>query len=169
MNAWIVLDPKGRMLRIHQDGLDLRLQVGAEEVELTREARLDLARFLLSGVSTLEPVVEELAKRDHLFEPLPEPAEAEAPKPAHVSDGHAFYGRPADPINIEESVKLPPLKPKGMGRTVVLDDDHAEEKPAPKQAKPAEPAPADAEAATEAHLVARAHPAKPVKAGPSGP
>lgn len=173
MNAFILLDSSGRMLRLHQDGIDVRLEIGGQEVLLVRKDRIDLARFLLSGVSTLEPVIEELAQRDHLFEPLPEPAPVEAPKPAHVSDGHAFFGRPADPINIEESVKLPPLKPKGMGRTIVLDEDGHAEAPKPTASKPTaaaappQPNPSEPSQLAEPEKVHEA-PIR-VKEGPSGP
>lgn len=164
MNAWIVVDGQGRTLRAHQDGLDIRLEFGDEEVLLSRDDRLDLARFLLSGVTSVDKVVEALADKAHLFEPLPEPAPAPAPKPAHVSDGHAFYGRPADPVNIEQEVKLPPLKAKTVGRTVVLD--HAEPLPAAARPKPdaKDPAPQGQDRAAEAML-----PPLKVKEGPSGP
>ncbi len=160
MNAWTLVDAAGRTLRVHQDGVDLRLQLGAEDAVLSHEDRIELARFLLSGVTLLEPVVEKLAEHTHLFEPLPEPIPDAAPKPAHISDGHAFYGRPADPINIEVEPAFPPLKPKSIGRTVVLDPEGQPALSAPQPGPPA--------ARSDPHS-AEAAPTIQVKAGPSGP
>ncbi len=124
MNAWILVDKDGRMLRVHQDGIEIRLQVGGEEVLLGHSDRIDLARFLMSGVSDLEPVIEEMAKRDHLFEPLPVAEPMTVPKPAHVTDGHMMVGAPAKVVVAEshDLVLAPAAKERKRGRTVVVED-----------------------------------------------
>ncbi len=105
MNAFNLVSDDGRVLRLEQRGLDLVLLLDGTNLPLGRRDRLDLARFLLSGVTTLEDVVERLSEHDHLFEPLPEP-HLDAPNdsaPAEVTDEHRFSAAPTHRLVIRDT------------------------------------------------------------------
>lgn len=92
MTAFTLVLDDGRVLRLEQNGVDVQLVIDREVYPLSRRDRLDLAKYLLSGVTTLENVVERLANNQHVFEDLPEVRTIEAPrqKAPQVTEEHRF-------------------------------------------------------------------------------
>lgn len=92
MTAFMLVLDDGRILRLEQNGVDVQLVIDREVYPLSRRDRLDMAKYLLSGVTTLENVVERLANNEHVFESLPEVRTIEAPrqKAPQVTEEHRF-------------------------------------------------------------------------------